>query len=122
MKKILFAVPVCFMAFIFSCTKEDVATTTANTDCAGTTPTYTANVKAILDKSCATAGCHAATKPANGIDLSSYAASKTASAKASFLGSINHASGYDAMPIGAAKFDAATIKTLTCWVKNSSPQ
>jgi hypothetical protein len=91
-------------------------------DCTGISPTYTADVKSILDTRCATSGCHSAGSKSGGIDLSSYLNASAESKKDRFLGSIQHKSGYNAMPQGSAKLDDATIKTLSCWVQNGSPQ
>ncbi len=41
-------------------------------DCAGITPTYTADIKPILDASCAKSGCHDAITKANNYDFSAY--------------------------------------------------
>jgi hypothetical protein len=118
MKKIslVFAVLVTVMAW--SCKKDAITTV----DCTGVAPTYTANVKILLDGKCATSGCHAATNPAEGLDYSSYGQAKINCAKDNFRGSIQHLSGYDAMPKGAAKMSDADIKTLNCWVQNGMPQ
>ena len=101
-----------------SCKKKKITTY----DCTGVTPTYTADVKTILDAHCASSGCHSASSHAKGIDLSSYTAAKNESGNDNFMGSIQHASGYNAMPQGASQLDDATIKTLSCWVQNGSPQ
>jgi hypothetical protein len=118
MKKvsIVFAILVTVMAW--SCTKDTIATV----DCTGVAPTYTSAVKALLDAKCATSGCHGASNPADGLDYSSYSAAKTNSAKDAFRGSIQHLSGYDAMPKGSSKMSDADIKTLNCWVQNGMPQ
>lgn len=104
--------------FLSQCKKESID----QFDCTGISPTYTANVKSILDTRCATSGCHSATSKAEGIDLSNYSSASAESKKDRFLGSIQHKSGFKAMPQGSAKLDDATIKTLSCWVQNGSPQ
>lgn len=53
-----------------SCGKDDVAT---KVDCAGVSPTYTSEIAAIFNASCATVGCHIGAFPADGLDLSKYA-------------------------------------------------
>jgi len=101
-----------------SCNKKEIT----KYDCTGITPTYTSNVKSILDANCAFSGCHNASSKADGIDLSSYSSAKSQSSNDKFLGSIQHISGYDDMPQNASKLDDATIKTLSCWVQNGSPE
>jgi hypothetical protein len=117
-KSYLFAL-VLAIPFLFTQCKKDAVETF---DCTGVAPTYTNEVKAILDARCATAGCHSAASKSEGVDLSSFAGAKSASAKSSFLGSIQHKSGYKSMPQGSAKLDDATIKVLSCWVQNGTPQ
>jgi hypothetical protein len=116
MKKTFFSITLAALFSIIACKKEEVSAT--KYDCAGSTPTYEKNVKAILDKSCAFSGCHAAANSADGIDLSSYAKVKAEAAKSAFLGSIEHASGYDKMPKGGNKLPDADIKTIACWIQN----
>lgn len=116
MKKLLGISLVLLMAGVSSCTKQ------TEFDCTGTTPTYTADVKKLLDANCATSGCHNASSKAKGIDLSSYSAAKSESSKSRFLGSIQHSSGYDAMPQGGSKLSDANIKIIYCWVQNNSPE
>lgn len=100
------------------CGKESVK----SYDCTGTVPTYTGAIKAILDTKCAIGGCHNAVSKAEGIDLSTYASAKQESAKDAFLGSIEHLSGYDAMPQGSAKLPDSTIQKIYCWANNGTPQ
>ncbi|GBL35447.1 hypothetical protein EMGBS15_10420 [Filimonas sp.] len=74
-----------------------------------------------MDAHCATSGCHNASSRAHGIDLSSYTLAKNEAGSNKFLGSVQHISGYTAMPEGASKLDDTTIKTLSCWVQNGEP-
>lgn len=91
-------------------------------DCTGLTPTYDLNVKSLMDTHCATAGCHSASNKADGKDLSTYASTKSAASNTSFLGSIEHRSGFDNMPQNAAKLADTDIKTIACWIQNGMPQ
>jgi hypothetical protein len=118
MKKITVVTAALMTMMVWSCTKESITTV----DCTGTAPTYTSAVKALLDNKCATSGCHGASNPASGLDYSAYAIAKTNAAKDNFRGSIQHLSGYDAMPKGSSKLSDADLKTLNCWVQNGMPQ
>jgi len=91
-------------------------------DCDGSTPTYTADIKAIIDASCATSGCHDATTMADGRDLTTYAKVSTDSKNSNFLGSIQQLDQYTAMPIGSPKLSDAQIETISCWVQGGSPE
>jgi len=109
---------------IISCSDDEVITGggTNNLDCSATTPTYSTDIKSIMDSNCATSGCHNSTTQASGIDLSSYDKVKSESAKNRFLGSIRHESGFDRMPQGKSKLPDATIDMLACWIENGTPE
>ena len=118
MKNFLFLGVFALVLTLIQCTKDSLDTVT----CTGTTPTYAADIKAIMDASCALSGCHNATTKQSGYDLSSYAGTISAAGKTAFLGSIQHKSGYDAMPKGASKLSDANLTKIACWVQNSTPQ
>ena len=107
------------LVLVASC-KDDEDPTTV--DCTGLDPTYTADIKAILDASCTASGCHNSTDQANGYDFSNYASAAAASQGGRFLGAINHQGGFNAMPKDAPKLSIANIELLTCWVEDGSPQ
>ena len=71
MKKIILSSILAVVITISAC-KKPVATT----DCAGTTSTYTTNVKPILDANCVT--CHNGSNKSGGYDLSTYSHAKNA--------------------------------------------
>jgi hypothetical protein len=100
---------------IISC-KDDTPTPSVY-DCVGVAPTYTTDVKPILDNSCATYGCHNSSA-AGDKNLSAYALVKVEAVKASFLGALEHKSGFESMPQGASKLSDANIKTIACWIEN----
>jgi hypothetical protein len=116
--RVLFSV-CCLIVLAIACKDDD---TPDEVDCTGLTPTYTADVKAILDSSCAKSGCHNSSDLANNIDLSTYATASAISQEPRFLGAINHKSGFSPMPQDDDKLPTATIELLTCWVETGSPQ
>lgn len=116
-KSILFLVGIAIIG-IASCTKTDTITY----DCTGLSPTYTTDIKPILDSKCATSGCHDATTKANGINLSNYADSKSESSRTRFMGSMQHSSGYKPMPENQAKLSDASLQKIYCWIQNGAPQ
>ena len=101
----------------FSCKKE-----TVTYDCTATTPTYTKDIKPIMDASCAFSGCHSSQGPAEGIDLSSYTGTKGAAAKSNYLASIQQNGSAKAMPKGGSKLSEDKIKLIYCWIQNGTPQ
>jgi cytochrome c553 len=116
MKKINIIIIIICMASFIACKKKTVY------DCTGVTSTYTSNVKPIIDAKCATSGCHNDISKADGFDFSNYGQIKTHTTHASFLGSIEHAKGYAAMPQNGSKLSDAEIKLIACWIQNGSPQ
>ena len=103
---------------IMACEKEAVDMF----DCSGFSPTYTADIKPILDASCAKSGCHDAATAKKGINLSDYAHARDISQEDRFLGAIQHKKGYDKMPDDAPQLPESQVQLLTCWVQNGSPQ
>jgi hypothetical protein len=91
-------------------------------DCTGVTPTYTENIKPILDVTCARSGCHGGGHAASGIDLSTYAGTVSASSKKSFMGSIQHMPFYQNMPKNADRLPDSQIHLLSCWIANGTPE
>jgi hypothetical protein len=79
--------------------------------------TYENAVKSILDANCAKS-CHSAMKHASGIDLSTYEKAKETAAKPYFMGSLNHQSGFSAMPMKAPKLSNEDLEKLQCWIEN----
>lgn len=104
--------------FVTSCSKDD----NTQADCSGVTPTYNAEIVGIMNASCAYANCHDSGTRSGGIDLSSYAKVKAASANDNFLKSIKHQSGAEAMPQGSDKLADDVILKIECWIQNGWPQ
>ena len=101
--------------YLTSCKTKQPAPTASTTTTAASV-TYTADIKPILDAACATT-CHSAEKHKHNIDLSTYESTKEIAKSKSFLGSIRHEEGYDAMPAKADKLDNATIEKIANWVQ-----
>ncbi|MEI7663613.1 MAG: hypothetical protein WCK34_15500 [Bacteroidota bacterium] len=99
---------------IYSCQHSSI--------CTGTTPTYTANVKPILDSYCAMPEMHCHGGNGSDINLSDYAGASQASKKKSFMGSIEHRTIYAQMPKGGVVMPIDQIRVLSCWVENGSPE
>ena len=103
--------------YITACkTKKEAA---AKTGCASS-PTYTADIKSILDGNCLP--CHSAEHKKHGVDISSYETAKAAAAYKNFLGSIKREDGFVPMHARHDKLDDATIEKISCWVQNGMPK
>jgi hypothetical protein len=90
-------------------------------DCTGVTPTYTSDIKSILDASCAKSGCHDSITQADGKNFSTYATASAISLTNEFLGAVQHRQGFMPMPKDGPKLSDDKIQLLTCWVQNGSP-
>ena len=90
-------------------------------DCTGIIPTYTNDIKPILDARCASSGCHDGNSSAAGVELDTYDSAVSESKKDEFMGSIRHSSGYNPMPVGG-KLDDISIKKIACWIQNGKLQ
>lgn len=102
---------------IQACTKD---TTTTSYSCTGITPTYTTDIKPIYDSYRASSGCHGSNGAA-GIKLNTYSNCMSAN-DSRILGSIEHTSGYNAMPQGSGKLSDTQIQKIYCWIQNGKPQ
>jgi len=107
MSKTLF-ICICTVAILLSasCAGTQSASTAAIT--------YNGQVKAIIDANCAST-CHNATRPAAGIDLTTYEQVKNHALQGSLIPAIQHAEGVEAMPKKAPKLDDASIQVIVNW-------
>ncbi len=89
-------------------------------DCTGVAPTYTTDIKAIVNTSCAISNCHTTLSAAGGYDLTNYANCKNA--KDRIVGCVQHTSGFQSMPQNSAKLSDANIQKIVCWAQNGCMQ
>lgn len=76
--------------------------------------TYSGAVSVIMNTYCK--GCHNAASLGGGIDLSTYTTVKTA-ALGRLMGTINHSSGFSAMPKGSNKLSDCQIRQVEKWIQ-----
>lgn len=81
--------------------------------------TFAASVQPILQTYCN--GCHTGSAPSGGIDYSTYAGTRPTALNGKLLGSVQHASGYVAMPQNANKLSACNISIIKAWVDAGAP-
>jgi hypothetical protein len=107
-----------FIALAFtSCTTESITY-----DCTAIAPTYTGEIKSIMDAHCAYSGCHDAVSKEDGIDLSTYATVSGESSRARFMGCMEHDGSYSRMPEGEAKLSTTDLQKIYCWIQSGTPQ
>jgi hypothetical protein len=75
---------------------------------------FTVDVLPILNIKCN--NCHAGTSPSGGIKLNSYTEVIKYVEDGSLMGSINHASGYSAMPKNGGKLPPCEIQVIQDWI------
>jgi len=82
------------------------------------TSTFSGNVLPLLNSRCNS--CHGGTSPSAGIILTSYTEVMKYVNNGSLMGSINHTSGYSAMPKNSGKMSACEIGTIQSWIDSGA--
>lgn len=102
--------------FVTACNKDD-DDTPVTTECDTTGITYTNGAAAIINASCATAGCHN-TGTMSTFAMGNYTEAFAAVGFGRIIGAINHQAGFLPMPYpeGTAKLDQCDIDKLTAWI------
>jgi len=107
-----------FMLLLSSCyydNYDDLVTGTPEV-CDTISMNYTDDIAPIMTKQCII--CHGGTAPAGNIGLETYNEVKVVAENGSLLGTINHASGWSAMPKNQPKLDDCTISKVRAWINN----
>jgi hypothetical protein len=95
-------------------------TSCAATVCDTSNITYSQKVNGIMQKNC-TSGCHSGNNPSGNIDLSNYNGVKESADNGGLMGSIEHRSGYSAMPENSAKLSTCDILLVQKWIDAGAP-
>lgn len=96
--------------------KNNACTGTSSSACVTTNMSFVTNVSPIFASNCN--GCHNATAPSGGINLTTYAGAKAASAR--LVGSISHTTGYSPMPSSTTKLGACDISKIAAWISQGT--
>lgn len=96
--------------------KNNACTNTITSTCVTTNMSFVNNVLPIFSSNCN--GCHNSTAPAGGINLTTYAGTKSASAR--LVGSISHTTGYVPMPSSTTKLAACDINKIAAWISQGT--
>lgn len=81
--------------------------------------TFSASVKPIISNKCQ--GCHSASSPGGGYDLSTYTGVKAVVANGRLWGSVNFTTGYSAMPKGGSKLSTCELAKIKKWIDAGAP-
>ncbi len=113
-------ISVLFLALLFSgCYYDNEETLYPGSACTiPETSTFSANVLPLLNNRCN--NCHSGSSPSGDILLNSYSETIKYVNNGSLMGSINHASGYSAMPKSAAKMSSCEIGTIQKWIDSGA--
>lgn len=87
-------------------------------DCDSTTITYSAAVAPMINTNCK--GCHNPAFLSAGLDLTTYTNVRSIALNGKLMGSINHSTGFPAMPKGAAKLNDCKITQVRKWIEAGS--
>lgn len=123
MKRILIILLVIFVAPVTGCyyDSEEALYPTLSTTCDLTNVTFSATVTPILQASCFS--CHSnanAASSGSGIKIQNYADVVTLAKNGKLMGTITHASGYQAMPQGGGKLSDCEISKIQKWIDNGT--
>ena len=103
---------------VAACNKDDDQDICETTDL-----TYTNGIAAIINNSCATAGCHNS-GTTTAFPMGNYQEALVAVGFDRIIGAINHESGFLPMPYpaGTEKLDQCDIDKLTAWINDGAPE
>jgi len=79
---------------------------------------YSTAIKPLMESKCQ--GCHNASNPGGGIDLSTYAGANAVALNGKLYNSVNWVSGFSPMPKGAIKMPACEINQIKKWIDAGS--
>ncbi|HZL10951.1 MAG TPA: hypothetical protein VFC65_13220 [Prolixibacteraceae bacterium] len=123
MKQIIKITLVLLIALITGCyyDSEEKLYPVVSSTCDLTNVTFAGTVKPILQASCL--NCHSNSKASNdggGVRLENYDDVKVSVLNGKLMGTINHSSGYIAMPNGGGKLIVCEINQLQNWIDNGT--
>jgi cytochrome c553 len=114
MRKLIFScVVTCSMVMLWACSKDKAADQN-NGICNTTNMSFSADIQPIFNANCTS--CHSGTNSSGSQNLSNYAGVVKAIDNGKLIGVITHASGFPAMPQGAAKLSDCTISKISAWI------
>lgn len=97
----------------------DLLYPTAGTCDTTTTVSYNQTIVPLFQQQCYS--CHNNASTGGGILMGNYTADKAIAANGKLYGSVTHASGYSAMPKGAAKMNNCQLASIKKWIDAGAP-
>ena len=116
----LFAVvaAICLFAFLQSCTYDKEAIVRVSSCPDTLNVSYVARIAPLLRANCFS--CHGNGSALGSVSLESYDKVKALAESGRLLGSISHAAGFAAMPLGADKLDDCSIEAVRVWIEEGT--
>lgn len=108
------------MALMQSCyydNKQDLLTNAGG--CDTTSVSFSTTINPVIVSSCNS--CHGGSSPSAGISTEGYTNVKAIIDNGRLWGSVNHESGYSAMPQGASKLESCYLQKLKAWINAGAP-
>ena len=103
------------LLFLSSCYYDNYDDLAADTGvCDTVSMSYTMDIAPIMTQHCTS--CHGGAAPAGNIPLENYNDVKSSADNGSLLGTMDHASGWSAMPKNQPKLDVCTISKVRAWI------
>jgi hypothetical protein len=96
--------------------KNNACSNAVTSSCVTTNMSFANNILPIFASNCN--GCHNATAPSGGINLTTYAGVKSKSSR--IVGSIAHSAGYIPMPSSTTKLSDCDINKITAWISQGA--
>ncbi len=93
--------------------KNNSCINTSTANCTTTNMSYSKDIQPIFASNCN--GCHNATAPSGGINLTTY--NGTIAISARLVGSITHAAGYSPMPTSTIQLNTCEINKISAWIQ-----
>lgn len=118
-KNLLLGSGMFFIWTFSSCYNDNYQRLYPSGPCDTTGVTFTATVMPIINSSCT--GCHNSAYASGNISLDSYSNMVSAVNGGRFLGSIQQAPGYSAMPKGGGKLSSCNISKIEAWINQGMP-
>jgi len=118
MKKIILSITI--ISFLSSCYYDNEEVLYPNNgNCDTTNVTYTNTIKPMMEQSCT--GCHGASSPSAGINLTTYSLVRSSAEDGSLYGSMSFQSGYSPMPKNADKLSDCSLNKIQSWINKGYP-
>ena len=123
MKRIQIILLIAFITSVTGCYYDNEAKLypPVSSGCDLSNVTFSGSVVPIIQASCL--GCHSnaqASGSGGGIRLENYNDVRTLAKNGALMGTVNHATGYSAMPKGGGKLTDCEIRQLQTWIDNGT--